>query len=286
VTQPNDAPAPTHSARMRELLAHLFPPTTTAPAERRLVDAVLARFLADRHRFSDILECSLSADESGLDLARFSYAFPDLRHNRGAIERNILAWTTALGPAPAAAARRVLQAARSPIVAQLLIGQAHSPTPRTKLYLQFSDDAGPAALALAHALLGTDRPTDSDTLPLHLLGLDIGPTGLASAKLYFAAPIRTYPGLPIPIDQPLWIHRLRDPDDPGFIHASELDLACTPAAWSALAAAPALAPHHAARTAFTALATAFKLRPRRLSLGLGDTRKLNLYYVLDEPEIY
>jgi hypothetical protein len=280
----NDAPAPTHSARMRELLARLFPPTTTTPAERALVDAVLARFLAERHRFSDILECSLSADESGLDLARFSYAFPGLLHNRGAIERCILAWTTALGPAPAAAARRVLQAARSPIVAQLLIGHAHAPRPRTKLYLQFRDDAGPAALDLAHALLGTDRRTDSDPLPLHLLGLDIGPTGLAGAKLYFVAPIRTYPGLPIPLEQPLWIHRLRHPDDRDFIHASELDIACTPTAWSALAAAPALAPHHAARTAFTALATAFKLRPRRLSLGLGETRKFNLYYVLDEPD--
>lgn len=283
-TPPSDAPAPTRWVRARELLDKLFPANTTTPAERRLVDAVLARFLADRRRFSDILECSLSADESGVDLARFSYAFPDLPRARAGVERSVLAWTGELGPAPAAAARRVLQAARSPAVAQLLIGQAHAPTPRTKLYLQFRDDAGPAALALARALLGNDTATESDALPLHLLGLDIGATGLAGAKLYFVAPIRTYPGLPIPLDQPLWIHRLRHPNDPDFTRASELDFACPPAAWHALAAAPILAPHSAACTAFTALATAFKLRPRRLSLGLGAARKLNLYYVLDEPE--
>lgn len=282
MTPPSDAPAPTRWARARELLTRLFASTTAA--ERRLVDAVLARFLDDRRHYSDILECSLSADESALDLARFSYAFPGLRSARSSVERSILAWTDALGPAPAAAARRVLRAARGSIVAQLLIGHAHAPTPRAKLYLQFDDHAGTAALALARALIGSDRPTESDAHPLHLLGLDIGPQGLVGAKLYFVAPIRTYPGLPVPLHQPLWIHRLRHPDDPGFTRASELDFACPPATWEALAAAPALAPHHAARDAFTALSAAFRLRPRRLSLGLGDARKLNLYYVLDETE--
>lgn len=276
---PPTAPPPIHWARARELLDHLFASTTAA--ERRLVDAVLARLDVDRRHYSDILECSLSADESGLDLARFSYAFPGLLTARPAVERDILAWTAALGPAPAAAARRALQAARSPLVAQLLIGHAHAPTPRAKLYLQFHDRAGPAALALARALIGSDRPTDSDALPLHLLGLDIGATGLAGVKLYFIAPIRTYPGLPVPLHQPLWIHRLRHPEDREFTRPVELDFACPPATWAALA--PALAPHDAALAAFTALSARFKLRPRRLSLGLGDARKLNLYYALDEP---
>lgn len=281
MTPPTDTPAPTRSARARQLLECLFASTTAS--ERQLVDAVLTRFDADRLRFSDILECSLSADETGVDLARFSYAFPDLRSARDAVERSVLAWTAALGPAPAAAARRVLRAARSPLVAQLLIGHAHAPTPRTKLYLQFDDRAGPAALTLARALIGCDRPGESDDLPLHLLGLDIGPDGLAGAKLYFVAPIRTYPGLSVPLHQPLWIHRLNHPDDPGFTRASELDFACPPATWSALATAPTLASHSAARDAFSTLSAAFLLRPRRLSLALGEARKLNLYYVLDHP---
>jgi len=277
VTAPGP-PAPTRWDRARALVERLFPPGT---AGRRLADAALARFAADRRRFSDILECSLSADDAGLDLARFSYAFPDLLQARAAVERSVLAWTAGLGPAPAAAARQVLRAARSPAVAQLLIGHADAPAPRTKLYLQFHDHAGPAALALARALIGDARRTDSDDSPLHLLGLDIGDAGMSAAKLYFVAPTRTFPGLPGPLHQPLHIHRLRHPGDPDFTRPVELDCAWTPAMhWQA----PALAPHDAARAAFRALSAAFTLRPRRLSLALRGAPKLNLYYVLDEPE--
>ncbi|MRG95003.1 hypothetical protein [Polyangium spumosum] len=283
------APPPVRLDRACALRDTLFPGADSTEAERRFVDAVLARFAEDRRHFSDILEWSLSEDERGVDTARFSYAFPGFVRAREDVTRAVLAWADGLGEAASRAAKSVLRAARSPTVEQVLMGYARGTgggPPRTKFYLQFRDGAGPAALALSRAILGTQRATQSDGLPLHLLGLDMGPEGLAGAKLYFAHigdPPRIE-GFSGPVRNALWIHRLRHPDDPTFEAPTEIDFALAGSTWDALTSSPTLTPHAAARAAFDALGASFRLRARRASLGLHGARKLNVYYVLDEPE--
>ncbi len=283
------APPPVRLDRACALREVLFSRAGGTEAEGRLLDAVIARFAEDRRHSSDILEWSLSEDERGVDTARFSYAFPGFVRAREDVTRAVLAWADGLGEGASRAARSVLRAARSPMVEQILMGYARGTgggPPRTKFYLQFRDGAGPAALDLSRAILGTRRATQSDGLPLHLLGLDIGPEGLAGAKLYFehvgeSAPA---PGFSGPVRNALWIHRLRHPDDPAFEAPAEIDFALVDSAWDALASSPALAPHAAARAAFEALGRTFRLRARRASLGLRGAHKLNIYYVLDERE--
>jgi hypothetical protein len=283
------APPPVRLERACALRDALFPPDRATTLERRLLDAVLARFAQDRLYFSDILEWSLSEDERGVDGARFSYAFPAFVRAREDVTRTALAWADGLGAGASRAARSVLRAARSPTVEQILLGYARGTgegPPRAKFYLQFRDGAGPSALELARAILGTRRPTSSDGLPLHLLGLDVGPEGLAGAKLYFAhvGDPATIEGFSGPVRNALWIHRLRHPDDPAFEAPAEIDFALGGSTWEALASSPALAPHAAARAAFEDLGAAFRLRARRASLGLRGAHKFNLYYVLDETE--
>ena len=283
------APPPVRLDRAYALRDVLFSGAGSTEAEGRLLDVVLARFAEDRRFFSDILEWSLSEDERGVDMARFSYAFPGFVHARDDVTRAVLAWANGLGDGASRAAKSVLRAARSPAVEQILVGYARGTgggPSRAKFYLQFRDGAGPAALDLARVMLGTRRATQSDGLPLHLLGLDIGPEGLAGAKLYFAhvgdaAPVEGFSG---PVRNALWIHRLRFPDDPAFEAPSEVDFALVGSTWDDLARSPALGPHAAARVAFEELGASFRLRARRASLGLHGAHKLNLYYVLDEPE--
>ncbi|HVK62832.1 MAG TPA: hypothetical protein VM694_00065 [Polyangium sp.] len=283
------APPPVRFERACALRGVLFPPDRSTAHERRLLDVVLARFAHDRLHFSDILEWSLSEDEHGVDKARFSYAFPGFVRAREEVTRTVLAWADGLGGGASKAARSVLRAARSPAVEQILVGYARGTgegPPRAKFYLQFRAGAGPAALDLSRALLGTRRPTSSDGLPLHLLGLDVGPEGLAGAKLYFAhvGDPATLEGFSGPVRDALWIHRLEHPDDPAFETPAEIDFALAGGAWVDLANAPALAPHAAARAAFEELGGSFRLRARRASLALRGAPKLNLYYVLDETE--
>lgn len=276
--------------RAVELRDELWADTAAGPG-RGLSEAVLDRFRADTLRFSDILEWSLCADEHSVDTARFSYAFPNYLHARGEVERTVIAWADAQGGAVARAARSLLRAARCPAVEQVLIGYAGggpAAAPRTKFYLQFARGAGPEALSLARAVLGVDRPTESDELPLHLLGLDIGASGLAGAKLYFVeAEHPARPGAwPRALVNTLRIHRLRGPDDPGFASATELDFSLTDNAleWDELRSWPAALASSPGLQRFEHLSTRFRLRPRRVSLALSGPAKLNLYYVLDEAE--
>ncbi|HLT35321.1 MAG TPA: hypothetical protein VK034_03525 [Enhygromyxa sp.] len=261
-----------------------------ARAGHALTDAVLERFRTDRLRYSDILEWSLGADAETVDTARFSFAFPEHTRTRLEVARTIVAWADMVGPAAGRAARAAVRAARPAVVEQLMIGYADGAgaPARTKLYLQFRADAGPAALELAHAVLGTRQPTESDALPLHLLGLDVGATGLCGAKLYFVeAEHPARPGAwPRALTNALRIHRLRAPDDPGFSRASEIDfaLADNQLSWAELRGWPAVQAAGSGPRRFDELARQFRLRPRRISLPLSGPAKLNIYYVLDEPE--
>ncbi len=255
-----------------------------------LTDAVLARFKHDLHEYSDILEWSLCEDAHGLDLGRFSYAFPGYRKAPRETAGALIAWAEGLGEAAGRAARSVMRAARHPAVDQVLIGYARgAKTPeRAKFYLQFGSGAGPAALELAHTVLGTDRKTQSDQLPLHLLGLDVGAGGLSGAKLYFVEAGRgpRFDTWPVPLANTLCIHRLQGPDDPGFELPSEIDfpLPENDLTWAELSSSPLMAPFARARQRFDELGARFRLRARRASLSLGTAPKLNVYYVLDEVE--
>lgn len=283
------APPPVSFSRSCALREVLFPHSTCAKSEQKLLDVLFARFAQDRRRFSDILEWSLSGDEHHVQAARFSYAFPAYIHEREAATRTVLECFSEFGPTPLRAAKSVLRAAISPHVEQILIGYARSSEPdswRAKLYLQFRDGAGPAALQLARAVVGTRRATQSDDLPLHLLGLDIGSEGLSGAKFYFVQQ-KEIPANLDWIGQPraaLRIHRLTHPEDPAFETPSEIDFAVDGALWQTLTSAPVRAHYEKTCAHFEELGRSFKLRVRRVSVALGNGRKINVYYALDEVE--
>jgi hypothetical protein len=174
----------------------------------------------------------------------------------------------------------------------VLFGYARgTPTGRVKLYLQFKDGAGSAPLALARAVTGVRRPLASESLPLHLLGLDVGDEGLAGAKFYFLAralaPGETSTWAPRwhrPLANALLIHRAQGPDDPGAARPSDLDFAPDESGfgWSELAASTALAPYGALLSSLADLSREFRLRVRRVSLARPPAHRLNVYYALDE----
>ena len=283
------APAPVSFARTNALREVLFPSNTCSNGERKLLEVLFARFAQDRLRFSDIFEWSMSGDEQGVDTARFSYAFPAYVHQRESVARTVIECVSGFGPAPVRAAKSVLRAAMDPRVEQILVGYARSSgrnSWRAKFYLQFRDDAGPAALQLARAVVGTRRPTQSDDLPLHLLGLDVGSEGLAGAKFYFV-----HAGEPLAelnwIGKPraaLRIHRLVHPDDVTFDAPTEIDFAVDGSLWQTLTSAPMRAHYERTCDQFAELGRVFSLRPRRVSVALGNGRKINVYYALDEVE--
>lgn len=278
--------------RVRALADRLFAGERTA-RESALLDAVIDRFAIDRRSFSNVLEWSVSAGPRGVDTARFSYAFPRWSSDRAQLSQLVVAWGEKLGDSAAAAVRGLVRAARRPIVQQILVGIARGrgePT-RVKLYLQFRDDAGTAALALARDVIGLRSPTTSDALPLHLLGLDVGDGGLSGAKLYFvkarlADEVRGTPLEPFAarIDDALLIHRIEGPDDERAAAPTEIDFALTGRAPSLDELAGTTGACAAAAECLTGLGREFQLRSRRISLSLGGAPKTNVYYVLDEQE--
>ena len=281
------------ASQIGALAQALFP--NPSPAERTLLDSVLHRFERDRPRYFNVLEWSLSEDSAGIDTARFSYGFPGMRRDRDeSIAPELLRWMDALGPAEGKAARGVLNATRHPAVEQVLVGFARGTAgvPRTKLYLQFTDGAGTAPLELARTIVGLKVPTQSDALQLHLLGLDLGPSGLSASKLYFVEPVldlararATFPGLERPLHNALWIHRLAHPDDAEVTQPLELDFGLNENAltWAELEALPALAPFEMARNRLASLQASFPIRVTRVSRSLLGPPKLNVYFLLDEP---
>jgi hypothetical protein len=260
------------------------------PQGQSLTNKVLARFERDALAYSDILEWSLSEDLRGVEVARFSYAFPGYPNAPDEVARSVLSWTRTQSPAAERAARSLMRAARHPAVEQVLLGYAHGggARRRIKLYLQFRGAAGNAALELARALLGTQRTTSSDALPLHLLGLDVGQDGLSGAKLYFVEQQRgpRFEAWSRALANTLRIHRLQGPDDACFQEPTEIDFSLpdNDLSFEELAASPVMASFARSLERFGALATRFGLRARRVSLALSGPAKLNLYYVLDESD--
>ena len=280
---------------------------TESAAVTTLRDAVVDRFSRDRNVFSDVLELSFSCDETGGHLFRFSYAFPGFRGDEAGTSSSLLAFSDPFGPRAVEAARTTLRAARSPAVAQILFGFAHdagSPEHcwRMKLYLQFEDAAGNAALNLAARMLGPQLRGLSRAGRLHLMCVDVGERGLAAAKLYFvqdrlslSAVAATVGDVPLvaalaelgvtSLRDVLTIHRVMGPEDESFLRPSEVDFSLldNDLLWDDVRALPYVTAHLARTPALTELTAKFKLAMRRVSGSLGDGRKLNVYYTLAEP---
>jgi hypothetical protein len=267
---------------------------------------LLARYATDRHERPDVLELSFSCDAAGAHLYRFSYGFPTLRRERASVERVLLDLCQPLGAPVVEAARTVLRAARSPGVEQIIFGYAHAEgdsPPRIKLYVHFLAGEPALALDVAARMLGRRCNEFAHPGPLHLLGLDVGSSGLSGAKLYFLLDrvrVDEVAGRigPVPVvsalaalglselREVLAVHRMRAPDDAGVELAAEVDFALEPneLRWvdvRALAPVRALLERN---PRVAALERSFRLAVRRVSGSVGDGGKLNVYYGLSERE--
>lgn len=281
----------------------------TAPEARALCGAIVAALARDRERFSDVLEASISIDETGEHTFRFSYAFPGFRGAAASAAGAALAAAAPFGPAITAATRRLLRAATDPAVEQPLIGIAwdRANAPRHKVYLQLRDDAGRAGAELAGRVLGLPwlaaslgETSGPGAVRLHMLGVDFGQGGLVGAKLYLAHELvgpGTHPlarALSILAPHPrsfrnvLAIHRLTGASraDSVLPPPSDVDLglAENDLSWDEIARAPAVATLFGGSRALAAVFSSFRVGVRRVSLGLSSAPRRTVYYALREVE--
>ena len=158
---------------------------------------------------------------------------------------------------------------------------------RLKIYLQFHDDAGDAAWRIARRLVGrADLHRLFAGQRLHLLGIDLGPHGIAGAKLYVRHPevaIRDVSHLAGPVTllddlaaagrthlrNLLVIHRLRRPDDPALATPAEVDFALgeNELLWDDLETTAALRALRGPSAPVTELAAEFGIAVRRVGAG-------------------
>lgn len=298
----HDAKGP-DPAWVRRFLANCAEADGAAPsaAEEAMLGALEACLARYRARYSDVFEASVSAGEDGVSRLRFSYAFPGLREKRDEVAGLIRELTAPLGEAACDAAERTLRAAQHPAVEQVLFGYARDSdgTVRTKFYLQFADAAGDVALRLGRAVTGCQGRLASESLPLHLIGIDIGDSGLVGAKMYFlrkllpADETKRLVGAPVSLRQALVIHRIRGPHDADACRVSEVDFATSPGAleWEKVRAWPAVSAHQEALAFLDGIGdreasppSSHRCRVRRVSLALLPAKKLNVYYALDRVD--
>jgi hypothetical protein len=307
-----------HRALFHRLASSLGPLDAPAAA---MIETVLARFDRDRATVSEVLEPSVSHDAEGWHLLRFSYAFHGYRRDTAGAAASTLDFVRPFGDDAVAFAAPILRIAEEePSVWQLMFGYAADAPGRArlKLYLQFSDDSGAAALALTDRVLpGLHAAERFADRRLHLLGVDFEGGELRGAKLYFVEPrtplgIETHMdnGAPTPrgrvalfdelaqrgiteLRDVLWIHRVT-PLATGALqggdHAVEVDfsLADNELRWSELIELPSIARHRTPDSPLVALERDFRLAIRRLSVPVADgadaADKLNVYYMLAEVE--
>src|SRR5262249_53958531 len=153
-----------------------------------MLRAVLERFDHDRATVSEVLEPSVSWDEEGWHLLRFSYAFHGYRRDTAGASHSTRAFLDPFGDEALEFATPILRLGeQEPIVEQLMFGYAADGPARhrLKLYLQFADGSGARALALAdRAVPGLDAARRFAGRDLHLLGIDYTGGRLLGAKLY------------------------------------------------------------------------------------------------------
>jgi len=270
--------------------------------------ALLTRLATDRMRFSEVFEPSWSHDGDGWHFWRFSYAFPGFRNDPTSDMRDLLAFCRPFGDELTGQVRTLLSPVLDPAVFLPLLGLAYdTPTSwRVKLYLQFRDDAGDEPLRVASRLTGrTDLHRLFRKRSLHLVGIDLGAHGIAGAKLYFLQPripSRDVPrgGRPVELIEYLTnagldelrnllvIHRMRRRDDPYLENPAELDFALqdNDLCWEDLAASPTLRKVRRGESPspLATLESGFRIGVRRISVSVGGTEKLTVYYVPTEVD--
>lgn len=291
-------------AQVRRFSDDCFASAARSPEARAALRHVLSRFAEERAFSSQLFEPSVSWDGRSEVLARFAYGLPSFRRQPGKTVRWAHAFGAAFGPSAAEVFLRLLQRVRQPCVELLLVGAAFDGPHgwRAKLYVQFKTDAQEAALALAGVLTAVpDLARRSPRLPLHLLGIDVGPRGIQGVKFYFWVPRlgpRDRTTAPVPLLEWLWssgveemknvlsIHRVTAPEDPSFEHPAELDfhLGENGLRWSELARSEVLRPVVSRMPGYADLAARYDLAVRRVSVPIGATTKMNLYLAFAEQE--
>lgn len=276
---------------------------------RALEAALLARVAEDGQRFSEVLEPSFGwTRDEGHRLYRFSYAFPGFRGDPEGTTRAVVGLAGTFGDAAAHVGERVMRAARHPSVVQPLFGLAcDAGAIRLKLYLQFADDAGAAALTLASRMVGVPdlaaRLGAAAGAPLHLACVDFSPSGgVVGAKLYLAYPkVDLRAPSPVPsgalfdalaasgvasLSNVLAIHHLAGPADAGVAVPREIDfgLVENDLLFRDVKRLAPLAPIVLLGTPSSRIESAFRVGVRRLTVSTGEVTKLNVYYVLAETE--
>jgi hypothetical protein len=291
--------------RVSALFAHLL--RGRGETDQRLhemIARVIEQFQRDGARFSEILEPSASWREGHWQLVRFSYAYPAFRQDPRAAIESIRSICAPFGETLSGWVRDLLGLAGEPCVNKPLIGLAYDDEQkwRVKLYVEFERNAGARALRLAGRLLGRrDLPSAFEGKDLHLLGIDLGPRGIAGAKLYFHVPVAAVAALRDEhgsielldhlaargieqIRNLLVIHRIAAPGDPGAFTPTEVDFALAENGlrWRDLQDTPTLARARFEGDALAIVEREFCLGFRRVSVPIGRTDKLNAYYVLAE----
>ncbi len=215
------------------------------PRLRRVDEVLSDRFRTDVARYSGVFEPSFSFDRDGWHCIRFSYAFPDFREAPDAVCKTILDAARPFGAPLTTHVSRLLRWCFQPFIEQPITGLAYDgPESWTfKIYyqvdLRFQDQAVQWLARLIpwgslRWILGGGGP------PLHLIGLDVGPSGIRTVKLYLLhqdVETARLAGLLLPrgmanhlVEQGvlrlcnlLTVHRMRSPDDPGVRRVSEVD---------------------------------------------------------------
>jgi len=275
------------------------------PRVARLAALVRDRFRITRLRFSDAFEASVSVDPRGAHYYRYSYAFPEVSYDRRGALKALARCLQAFDADCVRVAEPALRVAADPKLVDLpLLGVACDGRDRyrLKVYLQFRDDASALALEASERLVGTTSPRPPGAT-LHMLGLDLGPTGLVGAKWYWCLPRvptrdAASPLGPVPLFARLaerGVEALRDvllvyrtapglataerlPDDVDFpLARNELlwrDVAPLLQGPDGLPLADPLAP----------LEASFRLAARRVSLSVASQDRTTVYYVLAEKD--
>jgi hypothetical protein len=285
-----------------ELLAHLAAAAGLRDdAVRAMERVLLERFRQDHRRWWNALELSFSCDKAGAHPYRFSYAFPGFHADPAGVGRTITALAAPFGQPILEACTVALGEARSPAVEQPLFGYANDGGGRfrVKLYLQFRAGAESEARALTERLLGAPVGASLGAGALHMLGLDLAPSGRVGAKLYVAHHVVRADAFqrvfgPVALLTELaerGVTELREvlaicrqdtrALGPG---ADEVDfsLVDNELSWRDVRRLPALQARLGSNPILTALEARFRLGVRRVSAAVGDLGKHTVYYVLTQ----
>lgn len=212
----------------------------------RVVTLLDQKHQQDVARFSGVFEPSFSHDDHGWHPVRFSYAFPDFWVDQAPVMRTILDAARPFGVSRWVA--RLCRSALEGFVEQPIIGLAYDgPKDWTfKVYFQVHPEAQDAAAAWLCRFVSWSRlRLLVQGSGLHLIGMDLGPEGFRTVKLYLMhpdGPVQRLSGGPIPsrlgehliangiptLKDLLSVHRMRFRDDPDLLRPSEIDFPLDP----------------------------------------------------------